>query len=149
MTYQFRREDNGQLIEVNFETMMQKVAGVITLPDGATAREVRTGWRKAAKAIDIHKPEKTIVSDALGFGQHQLDAFEEDRKRNGFTGVEFRRDPQVPEFFQVHISGRKEHARYVRHRGFTDKNGGNGSGAMLSEDQMQRARAAALEQYPV
>ena len=37
--YKFRREDNGQVVEVPFEVMMQQdVAGYITLEDGVQAR---------------------------------------------------------------------------------------------------------------
>lgn len=143
--YKFRREDNGRLIQVSFERMMQAdAAGYITLEDGVVARRCRDLEpplaRKAEPRIRTDTLEKPIVSDALGFPQQQFDDFEADRLANRFTGVEFRRDPQVPEFYQVHFSDRGTWKRYVKHRGYADRNGANTSKVLLSEREFEQAR---------
>ena len=143
-TYPFRREDNGEIVEVPFETMIQHRYGWITLEDGVEARRVHREERKP-KRREVRTGSREIVSDALGFGQHQFDEMEADRRGNGFDGVEFRRDPSVPEFFQVKCSSRAEFNKYMRHRGFEQRTGIGG--VMLSEDELRRAEAWAKERY--
>lgn len=63
----------------------------------------------------------TITSDALGFTEAQLPDFDEDRKRNGFSGIEFAVDPTEPTFRQVKCNSRKEFTRYMKHRGYSPK----------------------------
>jgi hypothetical protein len=142
--YLYRREDNGCLVEVDFATMMEQKCGFITLPDGVEARRCvhleieRDGRQKAAPVREIEKP---IVSDALGFPQHQLAEFEQDRAKHGFGGVEFTPDPRVPEFYQVRISGKREYQRYLKHRQMHDRNSRNGGGQALSPELLERAAA--------
>jgi hypothetical protein len=152
MTYIYRREDNDELIEVDFETAMQQQYGAIRLPDGVYARRCvsleleRDGVSAApsGKAMLLNRP---IVSDTLGFCQHQLADFEADRVKNGFTGVEFKQDPRVPEFYQVHVSGPEEHRRYIEHRGYSDMNSSNGGGKPFTPEQFEEAQRKVKEQY--
>jgi len=53
-TYPFRREDNGEIVEVPFETMIQHRYGWITLEDGVEARRVHRGGEKAQAARGSH-----------------------------------------------------------------------------------------------
>ena len=78
------------------------------------------------------------VSDALGFPIQSLAEQEADRAANGFSAIEFRPDPSVPEFVQVHAGSRKEMLRYAKHRGFVDQ--GKSSSVYLSEEDFARAR---------
>jgi len=136
--YQFVREDNGEVVEVGFEKMMeQDAAGFIKLDDGVSARRVQDLPKKDKKRRKKAVPE-IPVSDALGFTSHQLAEFEYDRKRNGFSGVEFTPDPSCPEFYQVRFSSLKERDRYIRHRGMVDRNKTKGSA--LSERDFSDAR---------
>ncbi len=154
MPYIFRRADNEHLFEVDFATMIEQDAlGYITLTDGVQARRCRhleaemdskTGEKLRATA-DGGRP---IVSDALGFPQHQLAAFEQDRTANGFSGVEFVRDPLEPTFYQVKISSPTEWQRYIQHRGMSDRNSTNGGRAMLTADQLAAAEQRAKETSP-
>lgn len=82
---------------------------------------------------------KPIVSDALGFGAHQLAEMEADRKMNGFSSVEFKPDPHVPEFIQVHCESRRDFDRYTKHRGYVQKSGMGG--VRLTQAQLDRAAA--------
>ena len=143
--YLFRRDD-GVIIWVDFELMMSKVGGKITLPDGMTATEVRKPAKVSAKVGTAQETLKPIVSDSLGFTAHQLAEFEADRVANGFTGVEFKPDPRVPEFYQAHFSGRDEWRRYAEHRGLFEKNGGLGSAAALSPEILRRAMERARDE---
>lgn len=100
MSYKFRTDD-GEIVEVSWEEMMEKdCTGKITLKDGRSAMEVRDGWKKREV---YHPGEKDMkarecVSDAMGFAEHQFEEFEADRQLNGFSGIEFERDPDVPQF---------------------------------------------------
>ncbi len=146
-TYQFKREDNGEVVEVDFPTMMtMDILGCITLPCGASARRVRTVTLQQAERIE--ELEKPVLSDALGFCEAQFNDFELDRVKNGFRGVEFVRDPKVPQFFQVKITSKAEWARYVKHRGFGDRNSRNGSGASVSAVELERLKHDLLAKYP-
>jgi hypothetical protein len=85
------------------------------------------------------------VSDALGFGGGQLADFEADRKANGFSSIEFKPDPSVPEFMQVHAGSRREMLKYAKHRGLVDRS--TTSTFYLTEDDMQKARELAGRQF--
>jgi hypothetical protein len=96
-----------------------------------------------------HELNKPIVSDSMGFIEEQFEDFEKDRVAHGFVGVEFKRDPDVPQFYQVHISSEAEKARYLKHRGMTDRNGLNGGRGAVGEEAMRKAEAWAKENWPV
>lgn len=149
-TYQFRVDDGqpgaGEIVEVDFETMMNAEFGFLTLPDGRSARRInRPSEKKSTKKEKGVGPP--IVSDAMGFTDNQLAQMETDRKANGFHGVEFRPDPMEPRFMQVHCSSERVKAAYMKHRGFTDQNSRNGSGAMLSPGLFEAARRRVIEEY--
>lgn len=138
--YQFRREDNGEIVEVDWATMMeQDVAGYIELEDGVSARRINRPTQKAstgsASAID---PE--MVSDNMGFVQQEYANREAHRKLHGFNSIEFRRDKQVPEFVQVVGHNRKEWERYKRLMHREDRNSLNGSAAILSGEMLEKTK---------
>ena len=62
-----------------------------------------------------------FISDSMGFTVQQLGEFESDRKAHGFSSIEFKPDPQVPQFYQVHAGSRREMLKYAAHRGLVDK----------------------------
>lgn len=140
--YIFRREDNDELVEVPWCDMIrQDAAGYIEI-DGVQAHRCvhleieRDGERRKTKAPE-GSGRQEIVSDSLGFGILQLADFENDRDNNGFSGIEFTQDPQVPEFFQVRCNSRREMDAYTKHRGFYNKT--NVSGSALSPEMLQAA----------
>ncbi len=148
--YQFKREDNGEIVEVDFAAMMEKDAlGIITLPDGGRARQVhaehssRSRENKEGLASSVNRP---IVSDALGFPEQVLADFEADRQAHGFSGVEFVRDPDVPQFIRPKCSSPEQWQRYIKHRGARDQNSLNGSGAGLTREQLRRAEELVLRE---
>lgn len=144
--YEFRREDTGEIVEVDFEKMMeQDAAGYIVLDDGASARRVMSPPKKATERQDGNANHKPPVSDAMGFTCHQLADFEEDRVRNGFHGVEFKPDPMCPEFYQVHCSSMSVYEDYMAHRGMYQK--GRTKGNSLSEKQLRDAEEMANRLY--
>jgi hypothetical protein len=146
--YLFRREDTGEVIELDFVTMMTMDSmGCVTLDDGVVARRARDLDPQLQRAEIVRELEKPVVSDSLGFTEKQLADFEADRKRHGFTGVEFKRDPDVPQFFQVHCSGKAEWDRYVKHRGMNDCNSMNGGRQALSERDLRAAEQKVRERY--
>lgn len=150
--YSYRREDNGKLVKVGFtEAIQQDRAGYITV-DGVQARRVYSldpEWKARPKEIrEGHKDQKVVNSFTLGFGECQIDDFEKDRKANGFNGIEFARDPDVPQFLQIRADSQKDMDRYVKHRGKSDKNGINGSSAMLTPAMIEDARELAMRTNP-
>ena len=138
MTYKFRDVETGKIRKFDFETMMAAdVAGFVWV-DGREYRRVRDPSSRAQGSGNPSAP-KPIVSDAMGFPQQALKDFEADRQAHGFTGVEFKRDPTEPTFYQVHCDSPQTWKRYVKHRGYTDMNSRNGSAAILSLDQIDKA----------
>lgn len=161
--YPFRDEETAELHWLSFEEMMQAdVMGCIEL-GGRVLRRARDLERdRVGGAVNDPpplsggggpgKPEHghvQIVSDALGFPEAQLGDFERDRKLHGMRGVEFTRDPDVPQFIQVRCDSREAYLRYAKHRGMFDKSHVNGSKVVLSGDDLERARRRVLERYPV
>lgn len=147
--YLYRREDNGELVEVSWLVMIHQQGGYITLPDGVTARRcLHLETDRDGRPPPSEKPhlDRPIVSDALGFGEHQLADFEEDRKRNRFTGIEFTRDPQVPEFFQVRCKSRAEFNRYTKHRGMVNRS--SFGGVRLTQADLDRAKELVERGHP-
>lgn len=150
-TYQFRREDDGQIVEVGFIEMMEKdAAGCITLADGVVAREIRRSSRRVehkGKASIVSPP---IVSDALGVTCHQIAEFEADRVAHGFSGLEFRQDPMTPGFYQAHFSSWAEKDRYMKHRdnSLVDRSK-KGSSVTMTPDLLRRAEELARREHGV
>jgi len=145
--YIYRREDNGVLVEVDFETAMGQQGGYITLSDGVMARRC-VYLEQDGKPVQ-NKPTTTgitpeVVSDTLGVPQHQVHEFREDARRNGYS-VEFTQDPDVPQFYQARFPSENEKWRYAGHRGLNDRNSRNGGGAPLSPAQFERAKQRLLE----
>ena len=141
-TYLFRREDTGEIVEVPWATMIEQQGGWITI-DGVPSRrcihlEIERDGKPQRQAEKRSEGANTIFSDALGFPQQSFSEFEEDRQRNGFSGVEFTRDPQVPEFYQVKCATRAEFNRYMKHRGYVQKSGIGG--VRLTQDDLDRAK---------
>jgi hypothetical protein len=146
--YCFRREDNGEIERVAWSAMIEMDAGgYITLPDGVVAKRCRH-----LEVDDKQEGKRTghesrpIVSDSLGFGFGQLAEMEQDRASSGFTDIEFRRDPQTPEFYQVHCGSVAAFDRYAKHRGFVNKS--KGSGFRFAPGQLERAQEDAKRRYP-
>lgn len=139
--YRFKTDD-GEIHLVSFDEMMNAKDGIIELPDGTLARRVHDNEPpKQSKRIE-ERPE--IVSDALGFPQQQLADMQQHLRTSGCRGIEFQRDPTVPEFIQVKAGSHREFQRYMKSRGFFDKNSRNGSGAMLTKKDFEDARELAL-----
>lgn len=92
--------------------------------------------------------DKPIISDALGFSEQQFQDFETDRVKNGHTGIEFVRDKDVPQFFQVKCSSREAWSAYVKHRGMFDKNSRNGGAFTISDKDFERLKQDMLKRYP-
>jgi hypothetical protein len=153
--YHFRREDNDKIVVVDWETMMgMDGLGCVELPDGVIAKRVRTSEKNLGKSPGpgfVNGPP--IISDSMGFGECQFHEFQEHldaAKKNDprVGGVEFKKDPIVPEYYQVHCDSPGSWKAYMRSRGFHDHNSRNGSGAMISAEQLEDAKRLILEKFP-
>ncbi len=146
MSYIYRRTDNDELIEVGFEEMMNQKDGFITLPDGVLAKRCIALELQKYGDEDTAKYEMLVpggrpaplVSDAMGVTYHQVDEMRQDAMAHKLN-VEFVQDPTEPTFYQAKFNSRRDWEQYVAHRGMYDKNSINGSGAMLSPAQYQKA----------
>lgn len=135
--YEFRREDTGDLVSVDFETMMSAQDGLIEIEPGVWAKRIN---RPSSRMTAGEQCQTRIVSDAMGFTCHQLQEMEADRKANGFKDIEFVASPETPEFFQVHCGSEQAKRRYMQHRGFTDRNSRNGAGNVLDARMLEQAK---------
>lgn len=137
--YKFRIVGSREVVEVDFQTMMgMDAAGFITLPDGREARRIRTSSRKSRKEAIASAIPPAMVSDAMGFPSRQLPEYDAYRRAHGFSSVEYKPDPQVPGFTQVHFNNHAERDRYIKEFGYTDRNGRNGGGAILTQSMLEK-----------
>lgn len=88
-----------------------------------------------------------LVSDALGFQARQLPDFEKDLKTSGLTGVEFRRDPDVPVFYQAVFESARARDKYAKHRGMTDMQA-DSLGTRLTQADLDRAAELVSRMHP-
>ena len=145
--YLYRREDNDQIVEVDFATMMSQVGGYITLPDGVQARRcVYLESQEQTAAEKRIKVQPEIVSDTLGVTDKAVNDFRANAEQYGYR-VEFKPDPTAPEdFYEAHFPSWREKQRYAAFRGLPhDLNGRNGSGATLSPQTLERAKQRLLK----
>lgn len=122
--YQYRREDNGEIIEVDFITHMNSSGGYITAPDGVACRVVPTG--NLRQRASVPKDGRVIQyndSDALGCIEASVGDMRDDVQRHGLTGVEFVPDPDVAGFYKARFSSAEAKARYAKHRNIPDRSG--------------------------
>lgn len=154
MSLLYKREDNGEVIEMPDDTWLsQDCMGYVELEDGTRARrcvaleEQRKNKQKAKPRMRWEG--QTVVSDSLGFGMHQLAEMEADRQMNGFSGIEFVQDKTEPTFYQVKCSSPQQYQRYIKHRGWVDKNGnlGLGAGNILSKHDIEAAEKLVRARY--
>jgi len=152
-SYKFKREDNGQVIEVDFATMMDMDAGGYLEQeiDGqrVTLKRVHDkSHTEKIKAIPLGIPPK-IVSDTFGCSAFQVNDFRENAKRHGFTGVQWVPEPDFSDtqFYQAQFSGPEEKRRYAEFCKCPDKNSKNGGSPTLTEEAFERARAGVLRIY--
>ena len=145
-SYLFRREDNGEVVEVDFATMMAQRGGYITLPDGVEARRClhleldRDGRRKrvGGRAVERAAIDRPHVSDNLSFNAKSLPKIQESVAQAGLRDkVTFVVDPQCPGRRQMKFARHKDFLRYGRHKGLDDRNGR--SGAVLSAYSLEQA----------
>ena len=150
MSYQFRRQDNDEIIDVDFETMIeQDAAGFIEIEiDGqkVSAKRVHTKEKlQASKPIPMEIPP-AIVSDSFGCVAEQVDEMRAQCKLHGLTGVEFKPDPtnddpRDPDFFQAHFSGPAELSRYRDLMNVHERNSTNGGAQHISESDLAQSQA--------
>lgn len=137
--YQFRKE-NGEIVEVDFITMMvRQNHGMIQLDDGSWARRMQEELPRAAPA-SAELAYHPIISDSLGFPDQQLPLMQRHLEQSGLRGIEFVRDQHFGKFIQVKCQSEQAKLAYAASRQFVDQNSTNGSAAMLSPDQLQRAQ---------
>jgi len=149
--YAFKRDDNSKVVWVDWSTMMTQSSGYITLPDGVFAKrcvhlEKREDFKKSAP-VDGNVTRKPAPSDSLGFPEQCLSKFETDRQKHGFSDIEFKRDPRVPEFYQVHCNSQAAKDRYTKHRQLVNRTSTLGSGVQVDPETMKKTEALVKRLY--
>ena len=139
MTYKFRREDDDQIVEVDFATAMNQVGGMITLPDGVTARRCVYLEEQPERGERHKKVQAEVVSDTLGVSVDHVAAYRANAEQYG-QRVEFVPDPTCEHWCKAKFPSWQDRDRYMQFRGMTDKNSRNGSGAVLSPAQFEQAK---------
>jgi len=140
MSYPFI-DDEGNVHNLDFEQMIEAKDGFYQLDDGTWLRRVRGDSVRAPKGI---RQRTEIISDSMGFIEKQLPDMQKHLKQSGVRGVEFIRDKTEPKFFQVKCDSPNVLQKYLKSRQMADYNTKNGSGAMLSEQQLADAKELVL-----
>jgi hypothetical protein len=140
MKYPFR-DDEGKIHNLSFEQMMQSKDGFYEMEDGTFLRRVHGNTVRHSSST---KERTEIVSDALGFSHLQLNEMREHLKQTGIKGVEFVKDKTESTFMQVKCDSPRVFQKYMESRGFNDHNSKNGSGAMLTERDIENAKELVL-----
>ena len=143
-SYAYRREDTGEIVWVDWDTMMwQQQGGFITLPDGVSAKRCvhleKHRDRPKSLPMEGNANRTPAPSDCLGFPQQCLKQRRAELQQHGLTDVEFRRDPTCPEFYQVHCGSQAAKDRYTKCRRLVNRTGSLGGGVMLSPEELARA----------
>lgn len=145
MGYLYRKE-SGEIVEVDFETMMGQQGGMITLPDGSLARrclhlEAERDRKRPPPPKETPAPgERPHISDALSFNDYDLEETRAEVNAAGFgSTIEFVPDPTYPRRYQMKFPNHREFLRYAKTRGLADNNSRGGGGAMLSQELLDRA----------
>lgn len=146
MTYQFRREDNDEIVEVSFEQAMEMdCIGCITLPDGGRAKAIRPSSRSSDNRGEVKELSKPSGGFGLGCIDIQVQEMRDDAARHGFSSVEFKPSPDMPRFYDAFCPNPDEWRRYIRHRGGVDQNSRNGSRAIMTPAQFEAAKRMILD----
>jgi hypothetical protein len=93
-------------------------------------------------ALPEQKTPRPIVSElGLGCIADAVGEMRADAALHGFTGVEWKPDPKLvmdgePLWYDAHFSDPDQHARYVEHRGMSDRNSRNGGGAVITSEHL-------------
>lgn len=136
------RRDNGSIVWLSYARMMSDMdaCGFVTLPDGEVARRARDLEPKPERKLKpVVACQTTVVSDSLGFVVDSLEDQKAHLKKTGIKGIEFKEDPDVPNFYQVHCSTESAKLKYAKSRGMRDQNSRNGAGS-LGEVDLRNAK---------
>lgn len=145
--YPFRKE-NGKVVYLTFAEMMDADAsGFVTLKDGSSARRARDLEPIQRNHSERVQLRTDCVSDSMGFTSASLSDMKKHLKEQRIRGVEFKPDPQVPGFFQVHCSSEKAKMAYAKSRGMSDHNSRNGSGAIIGAADLAAAKELVLREH--
>ena len=142
--------DAVSVIWVDFEVMMDMDASGFIEVEGVVYRRARDLEEdKALPALSPveRKVELERISDNLGFIDECLPEMKQHLKQSGLKGIEFKSDPDVPGFTQVHASSQAAMTRYMRSRQYHDKNSLNGSGAIIGAYDLEQSRELVTRKY--
>ena len=150
--YEFTRMDNGAIIKVSFEKMMEMdVTGTITVPVGGNmVTAIRCRGKKTSSIPKSTEKTTTppVISSSLGIPASALAEELALNKFHGIKGVEFVPDPLVPEFLNAHIESPDAMRRYAEHLGLGDKNSRNGGHNAMTEQEFNAAKSVVMRNFP-
>jgi len=138
--YPFRNVNDKSVVLVDFDRMMEMDAQGFLKIRGKQYRRARD--LESQPVVTPAEPEARLdrVSDSLGFVVDCLPDMQTNLLESKVQGIEFKEDPHVPNFYQVHASSQGAMTKYMLSRKYHDKNSLNGSGAILGEKDFKDAR---------
>jgi hypothetical protein len=139
MSYIFRCDD-GSIVSVGFEKMMESQGGILTLDNGTVARRVYGDEPHPCRTDKQIKVQAEVVSDKLGVPKHAVN-YEMARAEELGLRVEFKPDPHTPEFCNAHFASWRDRDRFAASLAnpLVDKTSRNGGGQPLSPELLKRA----------
>jgi len=142
MMYKFRK-DSGEIVEVDYATMMLAKDGFLEI-DGEWCRRFHEGGniRKTLREPSSSTPK--TISSACGCPESSVEDWR-NHARLGNHDVEFVPDPAEPTFYNAVFESEKAREKYIRARGFFDKN--PHSGKAISPMDLEKAKQRILDQY--
>lgn len=149
--YPFRQTEGdnpGEVIRVDFETMMEMDSLGYLVLDGKTYKRARDLEPNTDTKHEVLIERASMLSDSLGFTEATLANRVEHLKISGVKGVEFKEDRDVPGFYQVECSSEGAKMAYAKSLGMVDRNSRNGSGAMLDKYSLEKAIELVLRENP-
>lgn len=144
----------GELVDFDLEITLQAVGDYLD-HDGQKYKRVRDlsslpARNKPKGKGTANTPTKAIVSDAMGCPEHQVKKMQLEAYTNGFTDVEWKKDPDYKEnlFYQAHFKDRRAHQDYIQFRKLVDRNGLlGGSGGGIDAKQLEQASESLQQRF--
>ncbi len=115
------RDDDGNIIYVDFDTMMGMDGMGFLKIGGTMTRRARDLEDKPVTTQGEVNHQVDHVSDSLGFTKSCLKGMIGQLETSGVKGIEFVEDPDVPNFYQVHASSKEAKLKYAKSRQFRDQ----------------------------
>lgn len=150
-TYPFRRVDNGEIVQVDWETMIGAKAQRITLPDGVEAIRVNPKPQQLTQRQLNCGANFEVVSDGFGCIEDAVAANKATAEMLGLRNIRWVQETgphAVPGFYTYHCTSPEEHRRWKEHvEGSDNAEHLFGGGVYMSAESLAEAQRRTIEKY--